>query len=129
NNVAGLCDCVRGLSRHDQPKSLDVTGRVDLAAGTVAMVAQREFAEVHRTSVRRDRPQHVGEVFRSETARRDHVLEFRGHVDHAALTLYFRRTLTGSHEGRSAEIDFTGTTAMQIVHRRSCPFDNLDAIE
>src|SRR5262249_49180118 len=102
NNVAGLRYPEVRLGCDDQSKRLQVRCHVQNAA---FVSVEKDFTEIHWPSLRRNRPQNVGQILGAKPRSRLEVFEFGFDFDIALLTFDFRFAMRCGQQWRSAKIE------------------------
>src|SRR6202167_2188858 len=100
---------------HDHSKGLQIRRRRQFALIPI----QQQFPQIIRLAFRRDRPQHVGQIFLPEFLRRLQILETRAHHDRSLLAIHLRVTLCQRQQRRPLKSNHRRTAAMLITHRRN----------
>ena len=116
HDVAGLGHGEVGLGRHDQCERLQLGRHLDARV----VIVDLHFAEIRCASFRRDRPEHVGEVFVAELPGGFHLVEARVDLDVALFAGDLRETSRLRQERSADQIDSRLTAARPIVDRGCC---------
>ncbi len=122
NQIAWHGYGVVGFRSYHQAEDLHFRSDIQLASVSV----QQDLSQIGSTALRRDGPQHIGEVFRAEAVCRTKVIEFHFDFDVALFALYLGFTIRLRKQLRATEVDFGGAAAMPVVDRRGSSFRDGD---
>ena len=114
------------LSGNDHAEALQVGEGLELR---VAMMIKREFAEVHRASLRRNRPEHISQILEPELGGVFKILELCFNLEIGLLAFDLRFAGGALHQVAAVKVDSGRSTLQAIMHcfdgaqhrgRRSC---------
>ena len=80
-------------------------------------VIELNFAQVGCASLRRDGPQHIGEIFQAELCGFIDAIKLSIDLHAAVLALYARLAAGAGHEFGAAEVNFCSAAPVAVVDR------------
>ena len=111
HHVARLADVEVRFGGHDERESLQVRGHIQMRVSVI----QHHFTQILRATLRRNRPQHVSQIFGTVLRSRQQLVHFRFHFDVAGPAVHVGMSGGVRREWRAAQIHLGPTAAMTIA--------------